>query len=232
MSERLPDPDTPPGWVPPRLRPVPPMDHAAGGKASAYTPEMGELILARIAAGETVKAITADPRMPAYCTVYQWVRVHDDFAEAWVAVRQAQAQRRVATIAQRDAARRFWPAHKARVDGRRWWRRGRPSSYTRAKGVAVCELIEAGWPLSAVVRRADMPSSKVVYTWLRTQAEFRGLYAQACQFREWLLCEQMSDAAGAATAASFADARQEVAWLRGQVGRMTPRTYRVAPRPE
>lgn len=70
-----------------RDRPIPYMDKGSGWKDSAFTWAMGELILARIADGETVKAITADPRMPAYCTVFQWMRVVPAFGEAVAEVR-------------------------------------------------------------------------------------------------------------------------------------------------
>ena len=35
-----------------------------------------------------MKAITADPRMPAYCTVFQWVKVVPEFGDAYRQVRR------------------------------------------------------------------------------------------------------------------------------------------------
>src|SRR6478609_3017726 len=66
----------------PRDWPIPPMDKEAGWKETAFTWPMGQLILARIWAGETMTAITADPRMPAYCTVFRWMQVVPEFGEA------------------------------------------------------------------------------------------------------------------------------------------------------
>jgi hypothetical protein len=206
------------------------MDHTPGGKASAYTAQMGRLILARLAAGETVKQVTADPRMPAYCTVYQWLKVDDDFRRDWHAMRDAKARRRLEDVAERAAAKAFWEPHKAKVDGRRWWRRGRPSSYTRKKGLAVCEKIAGGMSVSELVTRRGMPSSKVFYTWLRTQPEFRDSYVAACRYREWLLSEQALGVVEDATPQTLATARRDWKAIEGRIGRLTPKVYRVRPR--
>jgi hypothetical protein len=205
------------------------MDHRAGAKPSAYTPQMGRFILARIEAGETVKAITADPRMPAYCTVYHWARIHDDFRLAWRSLRDEMAAARVHRRQQARAARQFWEPHMAKVDGRRW-RRPRPSSYTRAKGLAFCTRIAAGHSMSEVVRRRGMPSAKVVYRWLHTQPQFVADYVEACQWREWLLSDQSLALAEAATPATLKEARRRVQALEGRIGRLTPKTYRAPPR--
>src|SRR6185437_1403704 len=68
--------------LPARDWPIPPMDKEPGDKLSAFTWAMGRLILQRIADGETIKAITAHPKMPAYCTVYRWIHVHEEFGDA------------------------------------------------------------------------------------------------------------------------------------------------------
>ncbi len=62
-----------------------------GGKASAFTPALGEAICARIANGESVVAIGRDPDMPAAGTIYGWVRRHPEFEDAYVHARQLQA---------------------------------------------------------------------------------------------------------------------------------------------
>ena len=152
---------------------IPPMDHTPGGKASAFTWEMGEFILTRIEAGETIRRITEDPRMPAYCTVFQWVKVNPEFGHRYRALRARQSEAYVRRVAERAAAKAFWPAHKAKVDGRRWWRRGRPCSYSDAVGKAICARLRQGQTMMAINADPAMPSAKVVYGWMRTQAEFR-----------------------------------------------------------
>ena len=95
------------------------MDHEAGGKPSAFSWEMVELILARIAAGETVKEITDDPRMPCYATVYRWTHVIPEFGAAWREVREERCvQAQVA-----DALKAMAPPKRAWVAGREFHRR-------------------------------------------------------------------------------------------------------------
>jgi len=65
---------------------------ARGGKASGYTPALGEVICARLAEGETLTAITRDPDMPSYGTVYAWVKRHPEFEDMYVEAREAQAE--------------------------------------------------------------------------------------------------------------------------------------------
>ena len=43
------------------------------GRKSLYTPQLGELICAELAAGKTLKTICAHPDMPADSTVHSWL---------------------------------------------------------------------------------------------------------------------------------------------------------------
>jgi hypothetical protein len=64
----------------PSPQPPPP-----GIYASKYHPALGALICARLAAGESLRAICrADPVMPTEKTVWNWTRAHTDFAAAYV----------------------------------------------------------------------------------------------------------------------------------------------------
>lgn len=222
----------PPGYAgrPPGEWPVPEMDHEAGGKASAYTPQMGRLILARIAAGETVKQVTADPRMPSYATVYRWVRVHEDFAEAWTDVRWALAEAAIVADAQAQADRASLRAFKTGVG---WARRrggGRRSTYNRGKGLAVCRQVAAGAPVSHVLDRPGMPSTKAFYGWLKTRPGLRRAYHAACLARMDALQLDLWFAADQVLAdGDLARAKAEVAAIEGRMGRLTPKKYRALP---
>lgn len=54
-----------------------------GGSVSIQTPELTETICRRIAAGESVLSIGADPAMPCAVSIYSWVRRDEDFREAY-----------------------------------------------------------------------------------------------------------------------------------------------------
>lgn len=208
--------------------PIPPMDHSAGHKPSAFTWAMGRLILQRMGDRETMKAITADPRMPAYCTVFQWVKRVPEFGEAYRAVRAAVARtmreegdaRRAEAVRARDAAR---VAAGKRV---RHWVSGRKGSYTPELAEAVCEAIKAGASASEVVATPGMPSSRVLYGWVRRRPEFRAMFIEACDWRADWLGFQIDMVVDEVTPFTLAAAKRRVAAIEGRIGRLTPKIYR------
>ncbi|HEV2533504.1 hypothetical protein [Phenylobacterium sp.] len=218
-------------WVPPRDRTPPPMDHLPGHKESAFTVEMGELILERIAAGETVKQVTADPAMPAYATVYRWTHVIPEFGEAWVRLRARICADRIWLDQQRAVAKAWMAAHRGKLAGKpeEPWKTGKASTYTPAWGAAVCAAIAEGASLSEVVRTSGMPGSKAVYNWLRRFPEFRLAYVEACGCREFLLHEMAIEVATTRGWVDLAGAKREVAKLDERVGRTAPKKYRALP---
>jgi hypothetical protein len=225
-------PPPPPPPVPAHTWPIPPMDHAAGHKPSAFTWAMGHLILQRMADRETIKAITADPRMLAYCTVFQWVKRVPEFGDAYRQVRATLARieceerdaRRAAEVRAKAAAR--IAAGKRPRD----WVSGRPSRYTQAMAEAFCQAIEEGAAASAVVGRPGMPTAKMLTTWLRKRPQFRAMYVEACERQEiglWIERERVIDRAidqGVAFDRRRADA--DIRAIEGRIGRLTPKLYR------
>lgn len=206
---------------------IPPMDHAPGWKPSAFTWEMGAFILERIEKGETMRDITYDPRMPAYCTVFQWVRVVPEFGAAYRALRARQAEAYVKRVANRAAAEAFWPAHQAKVLGKRWWRRGRRSSYTRAVGEAICTRLRQGETMMSINADPAMPSAKVVYTWMRKETEFRDMVTEARrEWLAWLAFEADREADEALAGARLGAVKRKVARIEARIGRLTPKHYR------
>jgi hypothetical protein len=49
-------------------------------KESTYTPELAAEICARLSEGEPLRVICRDSRMPAWRTVYDWIRVNPELA--------------------------------------------------------------------------------------------------------------------------------------------------------
>lgn len=223
--------------TPARDWPIPPMDHAAGWKPSAFTWAMGRVILQRMGDRETMAAITADPAMPAYCTVFQWVKRVPEFGDAYrqmrlklaEVTRDERAERRAAVAAARDAAR---AAAGKRV---RTWVAGPKSSYRPDWAEALCEAIEDGAALSAVVRRPGMPSSKMVYTWMRRFPEFQARYVEACRRREvglWLARDAVIDRSiDRPLTFDRKGGDAEIAAIEGRIGRLTPKIHRSPPAP-
>lgn len=209
------------------------MDKAAGHKPSAFTWAMGHLILQRVAERETMKAITADPRMPAYATVFRWVKMVPAFGEAYARLRvvlaevaRAEAEQlralraevRAQEIAARAAAKGKAPRH---------WKAGRKGLYTEALAAAVCEAVREGASLSEVVATRGMPSFKVVYAWVRTRPEFREAFMEACNERAFRLRLMVEEVVDRSTPFTLAAAKREVAALEGRIGRLRPKIYRL-----
>jgi hypothetical protein len=195
--------------------PIPPMDHGSGWKDTAFTWAMGELILTRIGAGETVKAITADPRMPAYCTVFRWMQVVPAFGEA---VAQVRAQLAANRLAERDALRR--------LRGRR--RRGgrRPMVPAQALGQLLSDL-RNGASVSEAVRRPGAPSFKALYTRVRGCPGFRAAFIDACDWRDgWLAFNAEHLVPDKVWLMGIQATNAEIRSLLARKGRLTPKLYR------
>lgn len=200
---------------------IPPMDHEAGHKETAFTWAMGDLILQRMGYRETIRQITADPRMPAYCTVFQWVKIVPEFGDDYRAVRAA-----VAAVAQEERDRR-----RALMRRTRAWVSGRKGCYTPELAQAVCDKIRWGAAMSEVVAMPGMPSAKVLYSWLARRLDFRAMFTEACDWRDGWLKFQVELAADECLEFGLAHAKAKVAALEGRIGRLTPKIYRLEPRP-
>lgn len=216
----------------PRDLPIPEMDKAPGHKDTAFTWAMGQLILARIARGETMKAITADPRMPAYCTVYRWMQVVPEFGDAVADIR---AVRALARQSDRDGERRARKTLKAMERAERGTRRPRgPSTRGSCSAEALATLlarVRAGTPVSEAVAAPGAPSSKALYWRLRTCPGFRAAFVDACDERgAWLgfqaemVVEEVWERRRGVTGT-----RAKIAQLAGRRGRLTPKLYRAPP---
>jgi hypothetical protein len=199
-------------YVAPKDRVPPPMDHEPGFKDTAFTWEMGDLILDRIGHGETVKEITDDPRMPSYATVYRWTHVVPEFGEAWRRVRACFAAG-WAYVAEEEARRK--PIRRS----------GRRSTFKACVAMQLIWRIEMGASLSEVVRRPDMPSFRAFYRWMRRFPWFRAQYMEACYWREFMARAQATDAAidGLRGDPRLGRARMEA--IEGRIGRIRPRRF-------
>lgn len=73
------------------------------GRPSTYTPEIADEICARIAEGESVRAICASEGMPGRRTVLDWLTRHEEFrakcARAWDMQADALADQQLEVVA-------------------------------------------------------------------------------------------------------------------------------------
>ena len=215
------DPDTP----------LPPLDRGRGITESSFHPTIGLVICQRLLDGETVKQITADPRMPSERVLYHWVTRHPDFAADYQWVRDDQARERAA---RRAAAPEHWRrvrAHRRAVAGKppRDWVAGRKSSYDQAWAEAFCERLAGGDAASRISADPTMPSRTQISRWLMTVPEFREMYADARDWHLGWLELEIEAIAADVWKTGLAYAKAEVARLEGRIGRMRAKTWRQVP---
>lgn len=61
------------------------------GRPSDFTQDIADAICERIADGESLRAICADPEMPGTSAVCKWLGKHPEFAEQYARARELQA---------------------------------------------------------------------------------------------------------------------------------------------
>jgi len=212
--------------------PIPPMDKESGDKPSAFTWAMGRLILQRMGDRETMKAITADPAMPAYCTVFRWVKMVPEFGDAYRQVRLAISKvARQEAVARRTASARAHAAARIAAGKRvRHWVAGPKSTYTDEMAEKVCAAIEDGASMSEVVRTPGMPSFKAVYGWMRRRPAFQAMYVEACRRRAvGFEIDRDEVIEKALLGVPLPMLNRELAAIEGRAGRLTPKLYRPTP---
>ena len=141
-------------------QPAPP-----GIYASTYDRELGAAICRRVAAGESLRSICADPAMPTGKTVWNWARAHPEF--------KAMKDHAVATARARSlAARDEREFERWMLFGGPCGRTGRPSGYSEAVADAICERLVVGEALESICRDPAMPSVGTVYNWMKRDPDF------------------------------------------------------------
>lgn len=117
-----------------------------------YTPELAERILAALARGQGLRALTRRPGMPTRATIMRWLKTRPDFADE-------------ASLARFDGGLGF---DGLGPDGRR----GRPRGLTPAVDLEIYDRLSAGEPLVSVCRDPRMPSRSTVQSWARADPAF------------------------------------------------------------
>lgn len=110
----------------------------------AFSAKTARALCKRVAAGETVAAICADPGMPSLTTVQKWVHQHPTFGRAYA---QARA-----------------------LSGREGW--GKDNSYCPVLADEILARVSEGEGLSAIAADARMPSLRTIFRWRHYEPEF------------------------------------------------------------
>lgn len=150
------------------------------GRWSTYTPEMGEAICRRIADGETVVSIAADPEMPCAGTIFYWARRIPEFGDAYAEARQMAADwlaDEAREVALATTPEWVW-ADRLKFDTIRWLTaRLAPRKYVERLVVAQVQA-EA-----AEAARAALPAAAAVERRAGGEDETKRMEIVVCRFR-------------------------------------------------
>lgn len=155
-------------------------------------------VLARTAAGESLRAIGADPAMPTSRTVCRWAKAKPAFAARMMAARAAAGT-------------------PLRPGGR--------SAYCPETAQAILARMWAGEALTAICRDPAMPVCATVYAWRDGEPEFARAFAVAFEIRAEGMFEQGWEIAQGVTPRTARAVEVQLRQLRWQVGRMAPKKY-------
>ncbi|WP_332774160.1 hypothetical protein [Phenylobacterium sp.] len=93
-----------------------------GGWLSTYDPAICETICERLAEGEPLVRICAEPAMPSVGTVFNWLKAHAEFREIYALAREVQGHFMFDAVGQviDDATPQTAYLAKVKIDGLRW----------------------------------------------------------------------------------------------------------------
>jgi hypothetical protein len=175
---------------------VPAFARDARGRA-VWSRALGAAIVARTAAGETLRGMCREPGMPQVRTVVKWLAGRPDFRAEMDAARVA-------------AGGLF---------------RGRRSTYCEATAEAIWARLAGGEPLVAIVADPAMPCWSTVHKWMNDRPEFGAAMASARAWiaerafqTGWEICMGVTPATAQA-------AKVQLAHLRWHTGKLAPKTY-------
>ena len=181
---------------------------------SRFSEDVGEVITARVAAGESLISICRAADMPCRNTVRAWTHAHPAFGAGLMAAMRA------SRLEARGRDRVRWAAHEA---ARHW--RGRGSTYRPELGEMICERLSEGESLKSIARDERLPTYATVFRWLSRHAEFAEMYEQARVVQAHYYFDEAREVALEATAGTVWVARLRFDIIRWQTARLAPKKY-------
>ena len=190
-----------------------------------FTPELGEVIRARLEGGETVNRLCAQPGMPISSTFYRWRAVHGDWGASIVLAQQAGARLRARLRTEAAAA-------KAKPHARYRWKRVTPDyALRRAAVLEVARGLAEGKSLGTICTGPDMPTQHMMLSWLHEHPDLALIYGEARAAQRGAYEAQIHDLFANLTRANRAESEQRFRQLRTQMSRRAPKGWGLEQRP-
>jgi hypothetical protein len=120
-------------------------DQPKRGRPSAYNDRIAEAICDRLVDRESLRAICADPGMPAKATVFRWLATNKEFRQSYAFARACQAEDlafEILKIAD-DSSRDY--VKKTGVDGKVTWVFDKEHFARQRLKIKALKWIMAGW---------------------------------------------------------------------------------------
>ena len=176
---------------------------------------LGAKVVARIAAGDSVRAISLDPGMPSPTTIHKWSRDVPAFAEAVATARR--------TARRSDVLRRTGTEARRKLALQRPWRR--PDAFSAELGEEICARIAGGESLVAICAAPGMPVTGTVYGWLHAHEDFAEHYVMAREAQAELLADEAWRIAQSARPETVPLARLQFDVIRWRAARLSPKKW-------
>ncbi len=186
---------------------------------SRYTQAVGDEIVRRLEAGETLAAISRDPAMPAPVTVHKWAALNPGFGAAKAMAQQTALKSRRAAAARKLRKSLTRLAEEGRAPG------ARPVGYSEELAETICRRIAHGEPLIDICRDPDMPSHVTVNAWMRRDRSFEYMVGLAREHQAQVNADLIIKIAAAATPATVGVARLQIQALRWQAAKLAPQRF-------
>jgi transposase-like protein len=188
----------------------------ARGNVSRFDPAAAEAVLARVKAGESVRAICRDPGLPSAHTIYRWARRNAAFGEQFEEARYEARETRAWRAEQRRLGR--WRTVKRKVRG------GPAGLWSQKLADRVCFGLLEGVSLATVCRRRGMPAPATVYKWRRERPEFARDYQLARRMAVEKILDEAFEVGMSARGDDLTRAKLTIKVLKWKAARLGPRT--------
>jgi hypothetical protein len=166
-------------------------------RSQRWSRAVGEAVLRRVEAGESLPAIGLDPTMPAARTMRGWIEKRPAFRAAMEVAR---------SVAGRSFA-------------------GRTSTYCRETCEVIYERLCAGEAMVAICNDPTMPVQSTAYKWMKERDDFRRAVGLAREIQGDRLGAKGWEMAQAATPQTARMTEMQLRHLRWYAGKLSPRVY-------
>lgn len=167
-----------------------------------WSQAVGDGLCARLAAGELLYRICAEPGMPTPEGVAKWANAKPAFAAALLAARRT---------------------------GGRAGKRGCPIGYSEDVGDEIFERLCEGESLTQIGRDPTMPSLSTIFYWRRRIAAFEEAVQMGKQIQAERFCDRGAELLDEATPETAYLTQVRLAHLRWMAGVMAPKVFRLKP---